>query len=100
MKRVQPTLMSQLLCIRGKLEKAAQKQRKAFIVCDPNVLIPAVDHYSKQSYWLKTQKLYTKAKRSYKRTVYMCPCCATETIQPQNYCGHCGALLQIYKKTK
>lgn len=98
MKMNQMSQMSQLLCIRAKLETALAHNRKARISCDPKVLIPVVDHFANQSYWLKTQKSCTKNGRSYKRTVYICPCCATETIQPQNYCGHCGASLELLQK--
>ena len=92
------TPMSQLLVIRGKLEAAAARNRKVFLRCDPHLLLPAIDQYTNQSYWIKSQKVYTKGGRSYTRTVYMCPCCAKETIQPQNYCGNCGASLQLLRK--
>lgn len=43
--------------------------------------------------WLKITKEYTREGKTYKRNTYQCPICGNEIIQPQNYCGACGARL-------
>lgn len=98
MKSSTTSILSSLLSIRGRVERAAKHNKKMLLFCDSTAIKAAIDHYANQSYWLKSKQLYQHNDRTYVRITYNCPHCGKKTIQPENYCSNCGAALQLFKR--